>query len=123
MLWQEGRRTTSWIKVKNWKTVSCFITALHKENGYVSLAVFKEGAVTKIGSVKNGLSARDKSILHQLIKQNASDEDAQFFISIHPFALKFNSCTFMRKMNCVNLSFRSGFYKLLPTNVPGRSSC
>ncbi|MFS0599926.1 DNA ligase D [Peribacillus frigoritolerans] len=81
--WQEGRRTTSWIKVKNWKTVSCFITALHKENGYVSLAVFKEGAVTKIGSVKNGLSARDKSILHQLIKQNASDEDAQFFY-IHP---------------------------------------
>ncbi|CAH0142822.1 Bifunctional non-homologous end joining protein LigD [Peribacillus sp. Bi96] len=81
--WQEGKRSTNWIKVKNWKTVSCFITALHKENGYVSLAVFKEGAVTKIGSVKNGISAKDKKILYELIKQNASNEDAKFFY-IHP---------------------------------------
>ncbi|WP_285766004.1 DNA ligase D [Peribacillus sp. SI8-4] len=77
--WQEGKRTNAWIKVKNWKTISCFITALHKENGYVSLGVFKEGDVTKIGSVKNGLSGQDKKILHDLIKQNASGEDGQFF--------------------------------------------
>ncbi|WP_057912798.1 DNA ligase D [Peribacillus muralis] len=81
--WQEGKRTTAWIKVKNWKTLSCFITALHKENGYVSLGVFKEGTVTKVGSVKNGLSAQNKKILYDLIKQNASGENAQFFF-IHP---------------------------------------
>ncbi|WP_157805634.1 DNA ligase D [Bacillus sp. mrc49] len=77
--WQEGKRTTAWIKVKNWKAISCFITALHKENGYVSLGVFKDGKVMKIGSVKNGLSAQNKGILHDLIKRNASGEDAQFF--------------------------------------------
>lgn len=81
--WQEGKRSTSWIKVKNWRAVSCFITALNKENGYVSLAVYKGTEITKIGSVKNGLSAHDKSILHELIKQNASEEDEQFFY-IHP---------------------------------------
>lgn len=81
--WQEGKRSTSWIKVKNWRAVSCFITALNKENGYVSLAVYKGNEITKIGSVKNGLSAHDKSILHELIKQNASEEDEQFFY-IHP---------------------------------------
>ncbi|MFJ7753888.1 DNA ligase D [Peribacillus muralis] len=81
--WQEGKRTTSWIKTKNWKAVSCFITALHKENGYISLGVFKEGEISKIGSVKNGLSAQNKRILYDLIKQNASGEDAQFYY-IHP---------------------------------------
>ncbi|MGE7878610.1 DNA ligase D [Peribacillus muralis] len=81
--WQEGKRTTSWIKTKNWKTVSCFITALHKENGYISLGVFKKGEISKIGSVKNGLSAQNKRILYDLIKQNASGEDAQFYY-IHP---------------------------------------
>ncbi|MFD6441386.1 DNA ligase D [Peribacillus sp. NPDC060186] len=81
--WQEGKRSTSWIKVKNWRAVSCFITALNKENGYVSIAVYKDDEITKIGSVKNGLSANDKSILHELIKQNASEEDEQFFY-IHP---------------------------------------
>ena len=80
--WEE-KRSTSWIKVKNWRVVPCFITALHKENGYVSIAVYKDNVITSIGSVKNGMSANDKTIIHEMIKKNASDEDAQFFY-IHP---------------------------------------
>lgn len=107
--WQEGKRTTAWIKVKNWKDISCFITALHKENGYVSLGVYKDGKVMKIGSVKNGLSAQNKGILHDLIKRNASGEDAQFFISNLRYASKFNACMFMKKMNCASPNFPNGF--------------
>lgn len=81
--WQEGKRSTSWIKVKNWRVVSCFITALHKENGYVSLAVYKDDVITAIGSVKNGMSSKDKSTLYHMIKNNATKEDAQFYY-IHP---------------------------------------
>lgn len=81
-IWEE-KRSTSWIKVKNWRIVPCFITALHKENGYVSVAVYKNGVITSIGSVKNGMSAHDKTILHEMIKKNAAEEDTQFFY-IHP---------------------------------------
>ena len=54
--WQEGKRSTSWIKVKNWRAASCFITALNKENGYVSLAVLKVMKSRKLVVSKMGLA-------------------------------------------------------------------
>ncbi|MGM9956302.1 MAG: DNA ligase D [Peribacillus sp.] len=81
-IWHE-KRSTSWIKVKNWRVFPCFITALHKENGYISISVYKDGVITPIGSVKNGMSAQDKTILHELIKKNAVEENAKFFY-LHP---------------------------------------
>ena len=81
--WEEGKRSPSWIKVKNWRAVSCFITALHKENGYLRVAVFHQGEIREIGAVKNGISSHDKGILSALIRQNAFKEDSQFFY-IHP---------------------------------------
>ena len=82
-LWEEGKRTKAWLKIKNWRTVHCFITALHKENGYVSLGVFHEDQVIPIGQVKNGLTAHDQSILRELMTQNAYKEDVQYYY-LHP---------------------------------------
>ena len=32
--WVEGKRTKEWMKYKNWRTVSCFITSYEKDNGF-----------------------------------------------------------------------------------------
>ncbi len=76
--WEEGKRTEAWIKTKNWKYVSCFITAYEKSNGYFYLSVYKGSEVHQVGLVIFGFKPEEKNALHQIIKQNKSDEDSQF---------------------------------------------
>ncbi|SFC77536.1 bifunctional non-homologous end joining protein LigD [Bacillus sp. OV322] len=82
-LWEAGRRTQEWIKVKNWRTVSCFITGLNTVNGYFSLGVYRGSDIISVGQVKNGLPSHERDILEQVIKSNAAGSDgASLFI--HP---------------------------------------
>jgi bifunctional non-homologous end joining protein LigD len=76
--WEEGKRTEGWIKAKNWKYVSCFVTAYEKSNGYFYISVFKDSQIHQIGLVIFGFKPEEKNALHQIIKQNNSGEDNQF---------------------------------------------
>jgi bifunctional non-homologous end joining protein LigD len=76
--WEEGKRSTSWIKYKNWKMVSCFVTAFDKENGYFHVAVFKEEEIHPIGLVLFGFKPEEKQTLAQIVKQNKTAEDSKF---------------------------------------------
>lgn len=76
--WEEGKRTEAWIKTKNWKYVSCFVTAYEKSNGYFYISVYKDSKVHQIGLVIFGFKPEEKNALHQIIKQNKSGENDQF---------------------------------------------
>lgn len=76
--WEEGKRTETWIKTKNWKFVSCFVTAYEKSNGYFYISVYKGQELHQIGLVIFGFKPEEKNALHQIIKQNKSGEDHQF---------------------------------------------
>jgi bifunctional non-homologous end joining protein LigD len=76
--WEEGKRTEAWVKAKNWKFVSCFVTAYEKSNGYFHISVYKEDVIHQIGLVIFGFKPEEKNALHQIIKQNKSEEDNQF---------------------------------------------
>ncbi|WNS77603.1 DNA ligase D [Bacillus sp. DTU_2020_1000418_1_SI_GHA_SEK_038] len=76
--WEEGKRTTLWIKYKNWKYVSCFITAYEKTNGYYYAAVYQNNQVFPIGQFLFGLKPDEKKALFEIIKANKTNEDAQF---------------------------------------------
>lgn len=77
-LWEEGKRSLQWLKYKNWKYVSCFITALEKTNGYFYVGVYKEGIIQGIGQVLFGFKPDEKQALQSTIKQNMVSEDKQF---------------------------------------------
>ncbi|WP_041580532.1 DNA ligase D [Bacillus sp. 1NLA3E] len=77
-LWEDGKRSISWLKYKNWKYVSCFITAYDKSNGYFYIGVFKGGVVYPIGLFLFGLTPEEKQALVRIIKDNQIREDAQF---------------------------------------------
>ncbi|MDQ0155060.1 DNA ligase D [Robertmurraya andreesenii] len=81
--WEEGIRTTSWLKFKNWKFVSCFVTAYEKSNGYFYVGVFDGDKVIPIGQFLFGIQPEEKQALFQTIKENKSREDSQF-IYVHP---------------------------------------
>ncbi|MBP2239464.1 bifunctional non-homologous end joining protein LigD [Cytobacillus eiseniae] len=81
--WEEGKRTSLWLKYKNWKYVNCFITAYEKSNGYYYAGVFQDDQIIPIGQFLFGLKPEEKIALFQIIKENMLEEDNQF-IYIEP---------------------------------------
>ncbi|MBG9590727.1 DNA ligase D [Cytobacillus firmus] len=76
--WEEGKRSSLWLKFKNWKYVSCFITAYEKSNGYFYAGVYQGDTVIGIGQFLFGLKPDEKQALFQIIKENKADENSQF---------------------------------------------
>jgi len=77
-LWEEGKRSLQWLKYKNWKYVSCFITSFEKTNGYFYVGVYNESKIVPIGQVLFGFKPQEKDALKQTIKQNMIRDDNQF---------------------------------------------
>ncbi|MGG0716888.1 DNA ligase D [Robertmurraya massiliosenegalensis] len=82
-LWEEGKRTTTWLKFKNWKYVSCFITSFKKSNGYFYVGVYAQGKIVPIGQFLFGINPDEKQVLYKTLKENKIDEDEQF-IYVNP---------------------------------------
>ncbi|MBL4953888.1 DNA ligase D [Neobacillus sp. OS1-32] len=76
--WEEGKRSLQWLKYKNWKYVSCFVTSYDKTNGYFFVSVYKGKQIHEIGQVLFGFKPEEKQALEQIIKQNTTSEDQQF---------------------------------------------
>lgn len=77
-IWEENKRTDAWVKYKNWKYVSCFITAYEKKNQYFYVAVYKGEEIFNIGQFLFGLIPAQKEALFHIIKENKTNEDEQF---------------------------------------------
>lgn len=76
--WEEGKRTITWQKFKNWKYVSCFVTSYEKSNGYFYVAVYEGTRIISIGQFLFGLQPEEKQALFQIVKENKIKEDKQF---------------------------------------------
>lgn len=76
--WEEGKRTTLWLKFKNFKYVSCFVTAYEKSNGYFYVGVYKDINIYPIGQFLFGIKPEEKQALFQIIKENKTKEDDRF---------------------------------------------
>lgn len=76
--WEEGKRTIQWLKYKNWKYVSCFITAFEKTNGYYHIGIYKGTEIYPLGLFLFGLTPEEKQALIRIIKENQIREDQQF---------------------------------------------
>lgn len=76
-VWEEGKRSTQWLKYKNWKHVTCFVTAFYKKNGYFEIGVYKEDRIFRIGQVLFGFKPEEKQALQRIIQQNKMREDQE----------------------------------------------
>lgn len=81
--WIEGKRTAAWMKYKNWKYVSCFITRYEKSNNYFYIGVYEKNEIVSIGQFLFGITPEEKQALFQIIKENQTSEDEQF-IQVDP---------------------------------------
>jgi bifunctional non-homologous end joining protein LigD len=81
--WEEGKRTETWTKIKNWKTASCFITAYDSSNGYYHIGVYMGKEILSLGLFLFSLQPDQKHALSQVIKANAY-ESTKGFLKLHP---------------------------------------
>ncbi|MEK3886125.1 DNA ligase D [Bacillus sp. FSL K6-3431] len=81
--WEEGRRTSTWLKIKNWKTASCFLTAFDENNGFFHIGVWKNDTVFPLGLFINGLETETKLAIKSTIMQNY-DQRIGSLIKIKP---------------------------------------
>jgi len=81
--WEIGKRTETWVKIKNWKKVSCFITAFDSNNGYYHIGVFDKDNIIPLGLFLFSISPDQKQALNQVIKENAY-ENNKGLLKIHP---------------------------------------
>ncbi|WP_071461213.1 DNA ligase D [Bacillus massilinigeriensis] len=87
-IWQEGKRSNHWLKLKNWKYVSCFLTGYEKSNGYFYVSVFDEKEIIQIGHVLFGFKPEEKAALLETMKKNKSSEDARFITTLPGICLE-----------------------------------
>lgn len=82
-VWKSGKRSTDWLKYKNWKYVHAFIMTYQKSNEFYQIGVYKDEKMYSIGQFKNGMNKEEATILLQVIKENKIKED-ELFIYINP---------------------------------------
>ncbi|MCP3738937.1 DNA ligase D [Rossellomorea sp. BNER] len=81
--WEKGKRTSTWLKMKNWKSVKCFITSLDTNNGYYYVGVYNQTEVVGIGQFYFGISPEEKKALNKIIKENCESQTKEF-IHVEP---------------------------------------
>lgn len=62
-LWISGKRSTDWLKIKNWRLVSIVVHSFNKANGYFTGAIFKEHQLIEVTTFKHGLSDEEFNTL------------------------------------------------------------
>lgn len=78
--WLEGKRSAEWLKIKNWKTVSCFITSMDEVNGYFSVGVWRDSDVFPLGQFLFSLNPETKQALRITIRENHTRREGSLFI-------------------------------------------
>lgn len=81
--WESGARTKQWLKIKNYKQASFFITGYDKENGYFHVGVYKNDEIYQAGAFSHGMTSEERDSLIQIMKQNKQNESASF-IKMNP---------------------------------------
>lgn len=76
--WDEGSRTTNWLKIKNWKKANFIIISYEKQNGYFHVGLVKGGQIVHAGLFLHGIKDEEKMALYKIIKTNATKEDSKF---------------------------------------------
>ncbi|GAA0329054.1 DNA ligase D [Bacillus carboniphilus] len=77
--WEQGKRTSHWIKDKNWKHLTAFITKWDEKNGYYYVGVYDDKRIVEVGLFYFGISKEEKAALNQIIKQNTTSTSGSFY--------------------------------------------
>lgn len=76
--YKQGKQHQDWYKIKNWRSISGFLTAYDGDNDYFQVGVYKNNHIISIGKCKHGLSQKDFSIVKQLFQTKGKLENKTY---------------------------------------------
>ena len=68
--YQEGKRSKQWLKIKQWRTVSGFLSDFDANNSYYYTNIWTGNKASSLGSFKHGLTAEEAQTLRTFFKKN-----------------------------------------------------
>ncbi|MDG5472004.1 DNA ligase D [Jeotgalibacillus sp. ET6] len=74
--WESGKRSTEWLKEKNWRTITVFLTQWDKNNGYFTGAVMKNDDLIEIVHFRHGLEPEQEKTLQELFQSRGQKQSA-----------------------------------------------
>ncbi|MGD7044735.1 DNA ligase D [Jeotgalibacillus proteolyticus] len=77
--WESGKRSTDWLKEKNWRTITVFLTQWDKNNGYFTGAVMKNEDLLEIVHFRHGLEPEHETTLQELFKSRGHKQSTTIF--------------------------------------------
>ncbi|BAB05928.1 BH2209 [Halalkalibacterium halodurans C-125] len=78
--WTEGKRTNRWLKKKNFRQVTVFLTAYDPVNGYFHFAVYRDGTSVEVGNVTHGFEDHERETLIAFMKQNGMKKGKRYVL-------------------------------------------
>ncbi|MEC1635091.1 DNA ligase D [Bacillus mojavensis] len=68
--WIEKKRSSDWLKYKNFKHADVCITGFNPHNGFLTVSVLKNGVMTPVASVSHGMSEEEKNAIRAIMEQH-----------------------------------------------------
>lgn len=75
-LWESGKRTNLWLKVKNWRIVTIILTVFDQMNGYFNGAVYAEDELVEITTFRHGLTDEQMQTLSTFFQTKGTKTSA-----------------------------------------------
>ena len=77
--WISDKRTTNWLKIKNWRYITVILTKFDKNNGFFNGAVYKGNELIEVVSFKHGLKQEEFSTLTAFFEENGTKGKGEVF--------------------------------------------
>ncbi|MBU8787199.1 MULTISPECIES: DNA ligase D [Bacillus] len=107
--WLENKKTAEWLKLKNYKRASVFMTGYNKANGYMSIAVSDRGHIREMGSVSHGLGEQERNAILAIITEHGTETkpgeyviDPSICLTVHYLTIHFGA---LREVSFVSFEF------------------
>ncbi|OMC88404.1 DNA ligase D [Viridibacillus sp. FSL H7-0596] len=68
--WISEKRTTNWLKIKNWRYVTTILTKYNKSNGFFHGAIYQDKHLVEVVTFKHGLKEEETNTLIALFQSN-----------------------------------------------------
>ncbi|MDZ5710781.1 DNA ligase D [Jeotgalibacillus haloalkalitolerans] len=77
--WQAGKRSEQWLKEKNWRFITVFLTFWDKNNGYFHGAIYHEDGPFEVVHFRHGLNGEQENALKELFQTSGEKMSASMW--------------------------------------------
>ncbi|MDL4842043.1 DNA ligase D [Aquibacillus rhizosphaerae] len=76
----EGKSHSDWYKIKNWRTLTGFLTKFNQENGYFDVSIYQGEKIVSLGKFKHGLDGEALETIKTLLRTKGEKQGNLYYL-------------------------------------------